>query len=348
MENRLPLPALLSQAYVAFAIEFDNEFEHLAPHRTSNYGSTPASPAAPWLVSMAMWLRFMRHIPVEGITVADLHSRLAISKKGLETWLTRLGKWWRYFNIVDPAIAANSKRISPAAWIRPTTGGRKAIEVWQTLIPVVETRWRQRFGDQAVGALEDALRKLAVQLDPSAPAHFAVLEQEDQKSGAARAQLPPDEPALPELLTRVLLAFAVEFDSQSLASLSSVANVLRVTPDSGIRVRDLPRLTGLATSGVADALRQIAREHLGAVQTDPSGSRSKILMITPQAHLARDGYQSLATRIENDWKKRFGDETVSRLRTSLEAIVQSRGGGPSPLLQGLTSYPDGWRESATT
>jgi hypothetical protein len=43
----------------------------------------------PGLVSMAMWVRFMRHIPIEGISAADLQSRLAISKKGLNTWLTR-------------------------------------------------------------------------------------------------------------------------------------------------------------------------------------------------------------------------------------------------------------------
>lgn len=85
METNLPLSAVLSQAYVAFAIEFDNEFEHQAPHRTANYGSTPGFPKAPWLVSMAMW----RHIPIEGISAADLQSRLAISKKCLNTWLTR-------------------------------------------------------------------------------------------------------------------------------------------------------------------------------------------------------------------------------------------------------------------
>ena len=31
----LPLSTLLSQALVAFTIEFDNEFEHQMPHRTT-------------------------------------------------------------------------------------------------------------------------------------------------------------------------------------------------------------------------------------------------------------------------------------------------------------------------
>jgi hypothetical protein len=55
MEGHLPLPALVSQALVAFIIEFDDEFERRMPHRTTNHGSTPGAHDAPWLVSMAMW-----------------------------------------------------------------------------------------------------------------------------------------------------------------------------------------------------------------------------------------------------------------------------------------------------
>jgi hypothetical protein len=55
MDEGLPLPSLLSHALVAFTIEFDNEFEHQVPHRTTNHGSTPDSRHAPWLVSMVMW-----------------------------------------------------------------------------------------------------------------------------------------------------------------------------------------------------------------------------------------------------------------------------------------------------
>jgi hypothetical protein len=54
MNGRLPLPTLLSHALVAFTIEFDNEFEHRVPHRTTNHGST-GSRSSPWLVSMVMW-----------------------------------------------------------------------------------------------------------------------------------------------------------------------------------------------------------------------------------------------------------------------------------------------------
>lgn len=71
MSGGLPLSALLSQALVAFVIEFDNEFEHRTPHRTSDHGATQGSPSAPWLVSMAMWMNFIRFVPDTGTTIRE-------------------------------------------------------------------------------------------------------------------------------------------------------------------------------------------------------------------------------------------------------------------------------------
>jgi hypothetical protein len=36
MDGPVPLPTLLSHTLVAFTIEFDNEFEHLVPHRRAS------------------------------------------------------------------------------------------------------------------------------------------------------------------------------------------------------------------------------------------------------------------------------------------------------------------------
>src|ERR1700760_465206 len=95
----LPLSALSSQALVAFVIEFDNEFEHQTPHRTTNHGSTSGLKPAPWLVSMAMWIKFMRFVPDNGITVRELQGLAALSNKETKMWLTRLNKWWGYIMI---------------------------------------------------------------------------------------------------------------------------------------------------------------------------------------------------------------------------------------------------------
>ena len=60
----LSLPTLLSQALVAFTIEFDNEFEHRMPHRTKD---RLVRGGGPWLVSQAMWTNFMRFVPPDGL-----------------------------------------------------------------------------------------------------------------------------------------------------------------------------------------------------------------------------------------------------------------------------------------
>ena len=115
MDGRLPLPALLSRALVAFIIEFDNEFERQMPHRTTNHGATPGARGAPWLVSMIMWSKFMQFIPAQGIAVRELQAQLKSSPKDLKIWLTRLGKWWGYL-VVEPDL------------VRPTAAGRRAQE----------------------------------------------------------------------------------------------------------------------------------------------------------------------------------------------------------------------------
>jgi hypothetical protein len=228
MDSRLPFSALLSQVFVAFTIEFDNEFEHRVPHRTTNYGSTPGYPRAPWLVSMAMWTLFMRHIPLEGVSIGELQGVLDISNKGLDIWLTRLSKWWNYLAFQPPLKPGSSKRLSAQTVVVPTDGGRKAIEVWRTLTPMLEQRWRERFGNQNISSLEEALREIADQLDPALPRFFDVREHGDARRSAHPTQDLPNETALPQLLARVLMAFAHDFDREPVAPLKSCANVLRV------------------------------------------------------------------------------------------------------------------------
>ena len=111
--ERLPLTALLSQVLVAFTIEFDNEFEHQMPHRTTRHGSTAgAGRRGPWLVSMVMWSNCMQYVPDEGIAVRELARRARITDKNMRLVLTRMGSWW--------ATWSSSRRRSA----RPPPGGR--------------------------------------------------------------------------------------------------------------------------------------------------------------------------------------------------------------------------------
>src|SRR5262249_12255681 len=141
----------LSQALVAFTIEFDNEFEQQMPHRTSDHGSTGAA-GSPWLVSMAMWTQFLQFIPAEGIAIRELQPRLGLPKKELDGWLQRLANWWGYLILDRGGI------------VRPSSGGRQAQEIWRPLTLTIESRWQTRIGKRAMDGLRKAL--MAVAADP--------------------------------------------------------------------------------------------------------------------------------------------------------------------------------------
>ncbi len=374
----LPLPAMLSQTFVAFAIEFDNEFEHRVPHRTTNYGSSrvsgPGYLRAPWLVSMAMWVRYLRHVPEERIAAGELQRKIGISKKGLETWLTRLGKWWGYLTIdaagnaspplgnEEPANSSGPESpMQPSAFnarakahtlrhglslesriVRWTPGGRRALEAWRGLLPSIEARWRERFG-VTIDRLGEALKEIVDRLGPETPEWFDVLEYETAKVRAARIPTPAHEMALPQLLAKAILSFAEEFERDGEAPLAACANLLRVAGDEGVRVRDLPRMTGLAKEGIEAVLRMAHRGRLATVANGGGSGRSKVVLLSAKGRQDRDGYVEKARAIEKAWVERFGAETVAGLRLALEELARGREGEPCPLLRGVGPYPDGWR-----
>jgi hypothetical protein len=153
VRGRLALSALLSQALVAFTIEWDNEAEHRSPHRTTNYGRPPGAPAAPWLTSLVMWANCLRFLPDEGITVAGLRD-LA----GTGTNLDGMRRWG--YLTLAPA-PGHGRRPAPETVLLPTARGREAREILRGLDAEIEDRWRDRFGADQVFALRAVLERLA-------------------------------------------------------------------------------------------------------------------------------------------------------------------------------------------
>jgi DNA-binding MarR family transcriptional regulator len=348
---RLPLSALLSQSLVALTIEFDNEFEHQMPHRTTNHGSTPGSERVPWLVSMAMWVHCMRHVPDRGISAGELARRAQLTAKGAEIVIRPMGRWWGYLTVKpDPAeLRAKPPR---AAWVvRPTPAGRRAQRVWEPLTRVIEDRWRDRFGGEAIDALRGALVAVASQLDVQLPDYLPIEAQ------ARSWRVEPSDPALgPQgdggavfdvplwaLLSKVLLTFAIDFERESALSLALGANVVRVLDDQGVRARDLGALTGIAEMGVENSLSTLKKQGYVTVGPAPSGGRARLARLTAKGGEAHTTYGRRAVEIEDEWEARFGKPAVDALRKSLRNLVGGGTADDSPLFQGLQPYPDGWR-----
>jgi DNA-binding MarR family transcriptional regulator len=344
MTGKLPLPTLLSQALVAFIIEFDNEAERRLPHHTTDYGSTARGRSAPWLTSMVMWSNCLRFVPEEGISVHDLEclARARTNWSGMVRW--------GYVYLEPAADDSRPKPPQSALIVRKAPAGRAAQEIWQPLVSEIEQRWRERFGVATFHDLRIALEAVAGQLDPSLPNCLPILKyglanetlntrccpQRDGDSGVSQL-------SLPELLSRVLLAFALEFEAESAVSLAIGANVLRVIDQQGTPVSELPLRGGVSKEAIAMALTFLTSRGHAVVQSGSAGKRGKVIVLTQKGLLAQEEYHRLVGIVEDRWRQGYAQEQSEQLRQSLEPLVGAGTAGDSPLFQGLEPWPDGWR-----
>jgi methyltransferase (TIGR00027 family) len=343
----LPLSALLSQALVAFTIEFDNEAEHRLPHRTTSHGtSAPGDGDATWLVSLAMWENCMRYVTGEPITVAGLEAR-ARTRTNLDGM-----RRWGYVTIDGTAKKIHS-RPGPDAVLRATAAGLRAREIWRPLAGHIEQRWRERFGADQVAGLRDPLIGMVSRLDPGLPDCLPILSADllsrepgdglpPRPASSDAASAAPETLPLSALLSRVLLSFAVEYEREAGLSLAVGANVLRVLGAEGTRLRDLPALTGTSKEAARWALGILTRGGLAAEAPDPAASRGKVARLTPRGLDAQRAYHELAGAIERRWHERFAHGVTESVRACLGPLAA---GDPPPLFAGLEPYPDNWRAS---
>jgi hypothetical protein len=322
----LPLPTLLSQALFAFTIEFDNEFEHQMPHWTTNHGG---SRQGPWLVSLAMWANCMQFIGEEGVPVGKLEdlARTPTNLNGMVRW---------GYVVVAPDPADHPPKPPRSQWvIRATSKGLQAQEVWRPLFGAIEKRWRERFGGDEIDRLRNSLEALLGRIDVDLPDCLPILGYGLLSKGPDRERSAPtgrDRP-LSALLSGVLLAFALEFERESDLSLAIGANVLRVLDEKGVRVRDVPVLSGVSKEAIVVALGFLRKRGIVAVGPD------SVARLTPKGLEAQGAYRRLLAIIEERWQTRFGEDNIRTLRELLERM------SGEPLLRGLEPYADGWRAS---
>jgi hypothetical protein len=338
----LCLSALLSQALVAFTIEFDNESEHRLPHRTTNFGASGHGDGA-WLVSLVMWENCMRFVADEPITVGELET-LARTGTNLDGM-----RRWGYIAIDGSSQKIHHGRPGADAVLRATTKGLRARQIWLPMPSLIEQRWLERFGADQMVQLRDSLSTIVSQLDPGLPNCLPILGQGLLSRGPDPA-LPPradgvDPVGLPlyALLSRVLLSFALEYERESGLSLAVSANVLRVLDTEGTRLRNLPRLTGTSKESVRWAMGTLIRGCVAVEEPDPAASRGKIARLAPRGTDVQRIYREFPGTIEERWRERFTGDAIRALRQSLEALATGSGGEPPPLFRGLEPYPDNWR-----
>lgn len=326
MDLPLPFPALLSQVLVAFTIEFDNEAELRLAHRTSRQGGYGT-----WLASLVMWSNCMRFVTVEGVTVRELErlARTPTNLPGMQRW---------GYVTVQPGPGKDRT-------VRATYAGHRARDIWAPLFGEIEARWEERFGKAAVSDLRAGLDPLVQQLDPDLPDSMPILRYglrcdllpaKQRAGGGIHA-----EPTLIAMLSKTLLTFALDYEAQSEVSLAIGSNVLRLAVDAGVRMRDLPALSGVSKEQIAVATGWLVRNGYAEFGTESKESRFKVLSLTRKGEFARHAFEARTAALKEQWKTRFGNAAISHLRDALERIATD-----PALLDGLEPHPENWRAKA--
>lgn len=353
MGQPLPLPTLLSQILVAFTIEFDNEAEHRLPHRTTVHGiSGDRTVPSPWLTSMVMWFNCMQHLGQGPIPLRALEqrSRTETNLHGMQRW-----GYIRLASDQDDLLDRRPKSARTGSIVHPTIGGRAVREVWATLFTQIEERWSDRFGSIEISALRDAARAIARQLDPHLPDCMPILgygltNARSQKSAPPSKVRNPvaDAPSidnlhLPSLISKILLAFALEFESESPLSLAICADVIRVLNSEGVQVRHLPALSGVSKEAIAMAFGILRKAKHIVVGKESAKSPWQVARLTEAGVAIQQSYPARLASIEKRWQSQFGASDLRALRDAAETIVGDAPNPDSPLMQGITPYRDGWR-----
>ena len=332
----------LSQVLVAYTIEFDNEFE-LRLSKTW---------ARPFLTSIVAWGHVMRHVPEEGITVEELARRSLLARGALASFLGGMERW-NYVRVQEDPSApepphragyGTARGIKPTSLVRPSVTGEMAQRQWAPLAGEIEERWRERFGVRDVQRLAGALNAVHARAGRALPRFLPVLNAKglfaepviDAPSTEGETSLDRDA-WLPTLLSQVLLAYTLDYESDAPVSLPIASNLLRVLTVEPIAVGQLPSLAGISKEAVATSATWLQNAGL-IVQATAAASRGKVLSLTPAGVTAQLAHSARLQTVEQSWNERLGSRVVGELRSALEAILKS-----TCFSAGLVSPPGGWR-----
>ena len=302
-----PLSALLSQILVAYTVELDGEFERRML-QTASRGAR---------LSLVVWLNLLRFLGDGPVDVGTLAGRALTAEAGATAGLGCLERWRVVALQPGKRAGFGSGRGIRRDWpVRLTASGETAVRIWRDLIPEIDGRWSRRFGGDAtrmrrgLEAIEHATDR---ELPQGLPVALLKLPEYGPRRSVAKDGLP-----LPVLLSRVLLAFALDFERESQTPLSLCANTIRVLSDEPMAEAEIAK-----RSGCSEETAGIGWQHKPyvVVERDPARGRGKFVRLSEAGLRAQQAYSRRTRGIEEEWKKRFGAAT-EEVRESLTTVLK--------------------------
>lgn len=146
-------------------------------------------------------------------------------------------------------------------------------------------------------------------------------QMETRRGDARRRPRAANERPIPELLAHVVLDISRTFrtaatKTQETPSLLLWANMLRVIPNDGISLADLPTAARISRRAVKAMLRLEKRGLLAVREGVRAGS---IVRLTEVGRTTRDGWADVVVEVERQWSARV--QGAKQLRGALEGIV---------------------------
>jgi hypothetical protein len=270
-------------------------------------------------LSLVIWLNMLQFLADGPVSVRTLALRGLTTEAGVTAGLGCLERWG--FVALQPGRRAGfgSGRGIRADWlVQLTASGETAVTLWPKLTVDIDARWSKRFGDDASNlrhALEAIEHQVDLELPQGLPMALLKLPKFGPRISAVEAGLP-----LPVLLSRVLLAFALDFERESQTPISLCANAIRVLSDEPIPETEIPKRTGCSeeTAGIGWQLKPYI-----VIERDPARGRGKLVRLSEAGIVAQQDYYRRARDVENEWKKCFGGAT-KKLRESLTTVLKRR------------------------
>ncbi|HVM06993.1 MAG TPA: hypothetical protein VM345_00900 [Acidimicrobiales bacterium] len=299
---KLPMSALLAQALGAVTHEYEQR------------GAGSAD-----LPRLAVWSNVLRPVG-DGADIGDLPQACRLSKRAVRAAVHAAEKaGWLI-------VEGKAVHLSPA--------GQAARERWPSLDGAVDSS----FSGSLSGALRDVVCQLYLewphyptgygpadhsitggvymgggQIDSKVPTHgqdwSPVLRQDI--NGSSVAGLP-----VSALLSQAFLAFATDFEELWIGGLHLAATVLRLLPDEGAPITDIPFLSRLKGDGKS----VLERHGFLDIRRDAGNPKLRIAVPTARGRHTRDEYQSTVDRVEQRWSAKYGADAVATLRTALESL----------------------------
>ncbi|HVE76366.1 MAG TPA: hypothetical protein VND22_06330 [Actinomycetota bacterium] len=286
MKSKLePLSVLVSRVLVPLVWELDD-------------GSNEAS--------LAVWADLLRVVPDEGALQQDLLALAHVSPRSMNV-------------LVSAAVKLGLVTIVkvPKGPLTPTKKGHAARRAWDAHLAAVEKRWRR---EHKTAPLIAALARLMEGIEVELP--WLLLPYGPADNSASIGPPVPRQPlhdGLPllALLSQLLAALALSYESKHGWMLSMMSTTFDGFPDEGLPMEDVPAFAGVKGNG------KTLHERHGILTVEPMAGqpRRKIVKLTEKGVRFRDLHLPTIESVEREWAAQDGLEALAHVRRELSRVA---------------------------